>query len=378
MPVSAPGDPGGGLRIALLNPRFWPEVRRGSERFARELADGLLARGHSVRLITSHRGLPSRRVEDGLEVVRNWRPPDGRLRRRLFEEHLTHVPFSYLSLRRGTDEVAQALYPTDALAAARWSERTGRPAVLSYMGIPHRRSLANRRWRIGVLLRAIAGSAAVTVLSRAAAEGFRRWLGVEVRVIHPGVDLEAFAPGGERAPEPTVFCAASLTEPRKRVALLAAAFRRLRRQCPDARLLLSRPRDPRAAAAAGAVGEGVELIDVDDRDRLIGAYRRAWVTALPSVDEAFGLVLVESLACGTPAVGTRSGGIPEVIDRSEVGRLFEADDEEALAGALLEALDLARDPATAAACRARAGDFPIERCAAAHEALYRELLGDAG
>ena len=36
------------VHVALLNPVFWPEVRRGSERFARELADGLLARGHDV------------------------------------------------------------------------------------------------------------------------------------------------------------------------------------------------------------------------------------------------------------------------------------------------------------------------------------------
>ena len=43
-------------RIALLSPCFWPEVRRGGERFTRELADGLLARGHHPELITSHPG----------------------------------------------------------------------------------------------------------------------------------------------------------------------------------------------------------------------------------------------------------------------------------------------------------------------------------
>ena len=88
------------MRLALLHPTYWPEVRRGSERLAHDLGAGLAARGHAVRLLTSHRGRPATSVEDGIEVVRAWRPPDGRLRRRLYEEHLTHVPFTYAALRR--------------------------------------------------------------------------------------------------------------------------------------------------------------------------------------------------------------------------------------------------------------------------------------
>ena len=77
------------LRVALLSPVFWPEVRRGSERFARELADGLITRGHEPTLITSHRGATTVCMEDGLRVIRLWRPPDARLERRMFERHLT-------------------------------------------------------------------------------------------------------------------------------------------------------------------------------------------------------------------------------------------------------------------------------------------------
>ncbi len=59
------------LRVALLAPAFFPEVRRGGERLVRELADELIARGHRPRLITSHAGRPSRTVEDGLPVFRS-------------------------------------------------------------------------------------------------------------------------------------------------------------------------------------------------------------------------------------------------------------------------------------------------------------------
>ena len=356
--------------MGLLSPCFWPEVRRGTERFARELSDGLLARGHRPRLITSHPGPLSRTVEDGLPIVRLPRPPDGRLRRRRYEDHLTHVPLSYAALRAGNDDIAHALFPTDALAAARWSERTGKPALLSYMGIPDRAWLLAARGRLRATVEASRRCGAVVALSAAAAQEFERTLGIRAHVIPPGVDTRAFAPGGPRAAAPTIICAAAIEEPRKRVGLLVEAFALVRRERADARLVLNRPRDPRRVPA----GDGIEIADLDDRAALAAAYRSAWVSALPSLGEAFGLVLAEALACGTPAVASRLGGMPEVIgDDTRVGRVFDGDDPAALARALLEALELAEDPDTAAACRARAEQFSTDRCTESYLELYREL-----
>lgn len=371
----APARP---LRVTLLAPCYWPEVRRGAERFARELASGLLERGHLPRLITSHRGRPSTTVEDGLEVVRNWRPPSRRLERRRFEDHLTHVPLSYASLVRGDADVAQAHYPTDALAATRWAQRTGRPAVLAYLGLTNRQYLASRRMRLEITLAAIEGSAAVTVLSEAARDALHKWLGVEARVIPPGVDLERFAPGGERAPSPTIFCPAAIDHPMKRVELLVEAFGQVRRERGDARLVLSLPDDD-ALARRLRREPGITLIDIDARpDELPELYRSAWTTALPSRGEAFGLVLCESMACGTPVVGTDEGALRELVEGSGAGRLCAPDDRDDLARALLKAIDLAHDPRAAAAARARAADYSAERFAGAYESLYLELTGRAG
>jgi UDP-glucose:tetrahydrobiopterin glucosyltransferase len=352
--------------VAIVNPVYWPEVRRGSERFAHELATGLVARGHAARIVAGHAGArTTSAMEDGVTVVRVPRLPEGRLRRRMFEDHLTHVPFAARALQRGDDDLVHALHATSAVAAA----RAGRPLVFSHMGIPHRQALANRRLRLDVMLRALRAADAVVALSETAARGFERWLGVSARVIHPGVDLRAFTPEpSARAEAPTFVCAASASEPRKRVPLLVEAFARVRRERPAARLVLSAP-------AAFDAPAGVEWRDLDSREALAAAYREAHVSVLPSWGEAFGLVLAEALACGTPVVGADREAIPEVVgDDARVGRLFSGEDPAELARVLLEALELAADPAVPAACRARAELFSTDRTTDAYVALYRELL----
>ena len=60
---------------------------------------------------------------------------------------------------------------------------------------------------------------------------------------------------------------------------------------------------------------------------------------LPSVREQFGAVLVEAMACGLPAVAVDAHGPAEIVDAGETGWLVPPDDEDALAEALVEAVN---------------------------------------
>ena len=318
------------MNVALLTPTYWPEVRRGGERLAHDLA-----RLTGARIVTSGAAQA--------DVVLP-RLPERRLERRGYEHHLGHLPFLYAHLRRERYDLAHALHHTSASVAI----RAGLPTVWTFLGVPHRKGLANRRLRLPLVREAMAADA-VVALSHAAAGGFRRWLGIDPVVIHPGVDLDAFAPGGERAERFTVLCPADLSAPYKRADVLLEAFRIIRRERPGARLVLQR---------GGPTGDGIEHRDLDDHAALVAAYREAHVTALASEGEAFGLVLVESLACGTPAVGA-SEATPLTFDGSA----------RDLARKILDAAWL-----DAGNCREHAGRFDVRRTADAHLRLYKDVL----
>ena len=307
-------------------------------------------------------------------MVRQWRPPERPFAALGLPAGASHVLPARWALRRGDDDVVQAWTAPAALAAA----RSGRPSVFVFQGVLHDDDLAGRPRVRSMLMRAASACDTVTTYSEVAAREFTRITGVEARAIEPGIRLDAFTPGadagsGSRHPVPVIFCAADPGEPRKRVRLLVDAFARIRRERPDSELWLMPAADSSIARAPG-----VRIVDPGaDRDALVRLYRSAWVTVLPAFREAFGLVVVESLACGTPVVGMRDGGaVPALLqDAGEprIGAVAEPD-SQSLAAALIEATHAPPDTATARACRAGAEPFSIERCAQRYEALYEELL----
>lgn len=74
-------------------------------------------------------------------------------------------------------------------------------------------------------------------------------------------------------------------------------------------------------------------------DELIYWFNAANLFVLPSLGEGFGMVLIESLSCGIPVVASNVGGIPEIINKEDMGILVPPGDAIKLADGLLQALN---------------------------------------
>jgi glycosyltransferase involved in cell wall biosynthesis len=132
---------------------------------------------------------------------------------------------------------------------------------------------------------------------------------------------------------------------------LIIAFRRVREAFPSARLDIAGEGPDRPDLEAQVARVGLSSA-VSFRGRVTGAAKEAWfrgihVACVPSnMWENFPLVALEALVRSRPVVGTRVGGIPDIVDDGETGHLVPIGDPAALASALQ---DLLRDPTRARA-----------------------------
>jgi starch synthase len=137
----------------------------------------------------------------------------------------------------------------------------------------------------------------------------------------------------------------------------------------------------RAALEAQAhrlgVAHGILWLDhVADPRAYRDVIRRALALVLPSEWEAFGLVLLDALAAGTPVVATAVGAVPEVLEGGRAGRLVPYGDVAALAAAIRAVRgDAETSRALVAAGRMRVQGLDWSVAAEKHRALYRELVG---
>ena len=129
-------------------------------------------------------------------------------------------------------------------------------------------------------------------------------------------------------------------------------------------------------ARARGVGDQVRFLDhVADPAVYRGVVRGARALVLPSEWEAFGLVLLEAMAAGTPVVATAVGGVPDVLDEGRAGRLVPFGDPGALANALRSVVhdpDSTRERLRVASERVRSFDW--SETVALHRALYRDVV----
>jgi glycosyltransferase involved in cell wall biosynthesis len=193
------------------------------------------------------------------------------------------------------------------------------------------------------------------------------WEGIaEVRQVIPnGVDLDLWPFSADAAEDAVVWFGRLVPEKGPNLAVEAA-------HRAGRRIILAGPLDENGWA------ESEVLPRLDDGDEYAGHLEQRELAALvgncgatlvtPCWDEPFGLVAVESLACGTPIAAFDRGAVGEVLDGT--GALAPAGDVDALAAAIPDALSIERD-----VCRRHAEtSFSIDVMVDRYESLYRDLV----
>ncbi len=106
-----------------------------------------------------------------------------------------------------------------------------------------------------------------------------------------------------------------------------------------------------------------------DHETKVELYRRARCTLFPiQWPEPFGLVMIESLACGTPVIAFRLGSVPEVIEHGRTGFVVDTVDEMVAAAERIDEIDPAE-------CRRAVEErFGRDAFIGAHERAYEELV----
>lgn len=207
----------------------------------------------------------------------------------------------------------------------------------------------------------------------------------EIRVIPNFVDTRVFrrdgAPCHREAlarPDEKILMHISNFRPLKRVRDIVRVFAKVRERVP-ARLVLVGDGPDRPAAQEEARALGVEdgVLFLGKLESVAEVLACADLYLLASETESFGLSALEAMACGVPVVGTRVGGLPEVVESGVTGTLVPVGDVDAMREAALDFLgDPARWRSASEAARARSVErFSSERVVPIYERYYREVLG---
>lgn len=157
----------------------------------------------------------------------------------------------------------------------------------------------------------------------------RHYWNREAEVIPPPVDTDFFSPGGERGD--ALLTVAALV-PYKRVEVAIAVAERLGRKLEIVGT------GPRMASLRRLAGPNVRFLGWLDRSGLRDAYRRAAALLVPNIED-FGMVTVEAMACGTPAVGLAASGTADIVRDGRDGVLAPDSDLDSLVEATRTALD---------------------------------------
>lgn len=256
------------------------------------------------------------------------------------------------------------------------------PLIFSFHGSDETTSVPLRRRLIS------RGLARITDRILTVSDAARRFVAEElsipvdrISVICNGVDTDRFSPREtqEKINDPIVVGTVGNLTPVKNQGVLIRACSRLLNDGLKVELRIAgegpqREELTKLATCLGILNNVHLLGHLDD---VPGFLRQLDIFALPSFSEANPNALLEAMASGLSCVGSRVGGIEELLDGGRVGRLTEINNDLDLAGAISE---LVRNPSLRSELGKAARDhicrnYSMKQMIGAYDALYREVAG---
>lgn len=219
-----------------------------------------------------------------------------------------------------------------------------------------------------------------------------------VATVPPGVDLEVFRPGEASAartrlgvpPEAVVLLFVGRIQPLKAPDVLLRAAARLLERDPALRSRLvvavvggpsgsglAQPEHLSRLAEALGITDVVRFVPPVDQSRLAEWYRAATLTVVPSYNESFGLVALESQACGTPVIAAAVGGLTTAVANGRSGLLVPGHDPADYAAAVRRLLDPALRRRLARGALAHAEAFSWSATAAGVLGIYADAMAES-
>ena len=397
-------------RVALISFHTCPLVLLGDGKaggmnvYVRELSRSLGRRGIEVDIFTRHHpevGQDRVSIEDGVQVIHlDGGPPEASL-----DTQYNYLPsfletlYQYVHEQRVSYEAVHSHYWLSGWVGLRAALEWGVPHVMSFHTLAQVKSQARAGegespLRSKTERRLMFGSDLVVASSPHESQAMVRLYGApaeKIQVVPCGVDLSTFRPidmedarkrlglNGERV----ILCVGRV-EPIKGLELLLNAAANMEDKGSLKVLMVGGDLDKdlevkRLQSLARELGvEGmIEFVGKVEQHLLPIYYSAADVCVVPSHYESFGLVALEAMACGTPVVASRVGGLPTLVQHGRTGYLMNGRCPEPLADSLeiiLSSAPLQRSMGFAA--RQRAEDMGWERVAEQIESLYEDLVND--
>jgi len=268
------------------------------------------------------------------------------------------------------------------LAIARVTLRDPFPVVLSFHGTDHAGPLP--AWYRVIAALAARSATHLFTVSEQSRELLVRSLGLaktRIGIIPNGIDTTTFIPNTGRFPQQkrVVVGTVGNLSPVKNQTLLVRACAQLLGCGYDVELRIAGEGRERArimeAASLLGVSRSVHLLGhVDDVPSFL---RTLDLFVLSSDSEAHPNALIEAMACALPCIGSRVGGIPDVLADDSVGRLFDAGDLSGLVAAMTELITApeTRGPLGRRARKRVEERYTVEEMIRRYADLYSEIAG---